>query len=83
MELKNVQDSKAPVEYSYSASTTSDDAVQLEYPNKRIPVEVIGKGPAVKIKAPSAPGTYRIYAVASTGDYASTFNKSIKVTAAE
>jgi hypothetical protein len=83
VELKNVLDPKGPVEYSYTASTSSEGGVQLEYPNKRIPLEVEGNGPTVKIKAPAIPGTYRVYAVASVGDYASTFNKSIKVTAAK
>lgn len=80
VELKNVLDPAGTVEYSYLASTASE-AVLMEYPNTRIPVEVEGIGPKVRIKAPAEPGTYRIYAVASSGDYASTLNKSIKVIA--
>lgn len=82
MELKNVQDPNAAVEYSYTASTSTEGFIQLEYPNKRIPLEVKGEGPSVKLKAPAQPGTYRVYAVASSGDYASTMNRSIKVSAA-
>lgn len=83
VELKNVQDPKAPVEYTYAASGTLEGAIQLEYPNKRIALKVEGQGPSVKIQAPSKPGIYRVYVIASTGDYASTYNKSIKVAAAQ
>lgn len=78
VDLKNMSGVTAAVEYSYLASTASE-AVLMEYPNTSIPVQVQGTGPKVRIKAPSEPGTYRIYAVASSGDYASILNKSIKV----
>lgn len=80
VELKNVLGPAGAVEYSYLASTASE-AVLMEYPNTRVPVEVQGNGPKVTIKAPAQPGKYRIYAVASSGDYTSILNKSIAVTA--
>lgn len=78
VELKNVADLAAPVDYEYVVSSSSEN-VRIEYPNERIPMEVLGNGPSVTIRAPSKPGTYRIYVVASSGDYASTFNKSVRV----
>ncbi len=78
VELKNVLDPGRAVEYSYFGSTSSEE-ILIEYPNEPVPLEVQGAGAAVKVKAPAQPGTYRIYAVASSDDYASTFNRSIKV----
>jgi hypothetical protein len=78
VDVKNVVDKEQAIEYSYLASTVSE-AVLIEYPNKRIPIGIQGQGSHVRIKAPRQPGTYRIYAVASNGEFASTFNRSIKV----
>lgn len=77
-ELKKVLDTDEKISYAYLASTASEE-VLLEYPNGPVSLVVRGEGPVVTIRAPKKPGTYRIYAVASQGEYASVFNKSIKV----
>ncbi len=65
--------------FQYFASTAKDEFYFSEYPNTKIPFDVMGKGPKVAAKAPSKPGTYRVYVVVSNDDLATVANKTIQV----
>lgn len=66
--------------YEYFATTAYETIYLEEYPNREISIYVEGEGPEVKLRAPSQPGIYRVYAVVKDeAGRASIFNKSISV----
>jgi len=78
-------DSNSPsdLQYHYFASTDIDHLLE-EYPNTEFSLEIEGTGSIVKIKAPSDPGVYRIYAVVTDSNKnASTLSKSISISLEE
>ena len=68
------------VRYEYFATTAETASYFSEYPNRKIPLEVRGKGKNVTFTAPSQEGTYRIYAAAYDDmGRVSVFNRAISV----
>ncbi len=65
--------------FEYLLSSSKENILEY-YVNEYIPVEVFGSGPAVKIKAPSKKGIYRVYCFIKDADgNVTSASKSISV----